>query len=254
MGLFRKNKGEPEEEQSQPQPQPQGWSALRNDLMPQMDQPHIGEIASDYDAGGAARRRKLIKTGLTLVILLALAGVGWYLFLGPGKSLVKTAYNALSNLNAPIAMATPLATVTTTITPTATRTLTPTPTDTPEPTRTPVESFPDLATPTSEITATIGITPTLGPTDCVPALQVTLEDVGKTLCVTGEVLRVSPQGGENYFIVISDEKGSFYFISYGIKWPAAVPGACVMATGEIKQLSSSPVMVLSFKSPLVACP
>jgi len=254
MSLFRKKKTEAKKPDEIASPA-QDWSALRDSLYPQAELPTQATVDADESAALTARRLKIVKLALTLIVVLLVLGGSLYLFVGPGQPLVKTAYKALQDLNSPVSRATPFPTVTPTITPTSTPTLTPTATYTPEPSPTPVTTFPELDTPTPEITTTLVTSATpAGPGDCVSALNVTLEDVGKTLCVSGVVLRVSPQGNEDYLILFSDEKGKFYFVSYGYKWPVANPGACVMATGEVKKLLSSPVMVLTMKSPLQACP
>lgn len=240
-----------ENNDSREEPQPEGWLARSSDLVPQMDLPPASVSSPDFDADRARKIIATVRRVLVILAVMAVVSLLVYALVGPGRTWLSSALTALSSLTAATPAGPPPPTVTPTVTATATRTPLPTTTHTPLPTLTPVSGFPELITTTVSMTPTITLTPT--PSDCTPALAVTLDDLGKTLCVTGTVLEVITQDNAT-LIIFSDERGKFYFVSYDIEWPLAVPGACVRATGEIKQLLSNPVMVLSYKTPLEACP
>jgi hypothetical protein len=134
---------------------------------------------------------------------------------------------------------------TSTITPSPVPTVTPTITTTPVPTETSTPFIQVVVVPPSP-------TPTEA-TSCKPVLEVTLDDIGQTLCVTGVVTKVDPRTN-GMLIIFSPEKGTFYFISYyDINLDFVKEGVCVMATGRIAQLGSSPVIVLGLNAPLLKC-
>ena len=68
-------------------------------------------------------------------------------------------------------------------------------------------------------------------------------DIGSTKCVWGYPTNTFSRDGA-FFIAMGDEINDFYFINYGDIWFEGMVGNCVMATGEIKQLGSAPVMVV----------
>lgn len=74
--------------------------------------------------------------------------------------------------------------------------------------------------------------------------KVSLDDVGKKLCVYGEVLDAYPAGDGAYGVSFGNKKGDFYLISYEQGWYIDIEGKCIKTKGEIKQLGSSPVIVI----------
>jgi len=95
----------------------------------------------------------------------------------------------------------------------------------------------------------------LAPTSpaCLSVQDVSLTNVGKNLCITGTVKAVN--SGDNVsYIRFDDNTGSFYLLLYGWTWKEAKPGVCIQASGEVKKLGSSPVIVLSEQAPHSICP
>lgn len=139
--------------------------------------------------------------------------------------------------------------------PSETPTLFPSPTQIPSqtltspPSQTPIPFIFITITPPTP-TATVS-TPTQEPS-CMPAQSVTLDDVGKTLCVTGVILKLDERES-GLLIVFGVARGTFYFVSYDYVWEVAKPGACVMASGVIQRIGNAPVIVLDNQSPLLPC-
>jgi hypothetical protein len=201
------------------------------------------------------------RVGLILVILAFVAS-SWFCFLGPGSSILETNLRklAVQAKVPPVFTFTPseLADLTpsphedepsptptrSTLTITATRTQTSTVTETatatiePSPTPVPIQQTP---TPTSEVAG------------CVPASLVTLGDVGKNICVSGRVFRTIDKAS-SFIIVVVEEPQAFYFVAYDLKYENLEKQQCIFATGEIRQLGSNPIMVLSYATPLQYCP
>jgi hypothetical protein len=226
---------------------------------------------------------------ISLVVVIGLLCVGWLLFAGPGKSAME---NLLSKLAERISTPTeePQAEA---ILLEATATAIPsTPTSKPgEPSQTPTIALPSQTatnaipsqtplsslieiTPTSTLTS-VPATPTVAPSStptltssitpsptalptasiagCVQAAAIKTTDVGKTLCVTGHVLRTESKPS-SFLIILENPKEAFYFLSYDRKWETLEEGKCVFATGKIMQLGNNPVMILDYKIPLEYCP
>ncbi len=75
--------------------------------------------------------------------------------------------------------------------------------------------------------------------------EITMDDVGRDLCVYGIVQSGwwdSNQGA--YFINFSSETGSYYIVLYGWRITDLESGDCVKSSGEIGHLGSSPVMTI----------
>jgi len=211
---------------------------------------------------------------ISLIIVLGLFFIGWLLFAGPGKPAMEKLLAKLServstpteNLHDETATATPTK-------PTAKASLpsqTPTqvlPSNTPlsspietTPTFTPTNSSttPTVfasSTPTfsPSVTSTATVPPTASVAGCVQAAGIKSTDVGKTLCVTGNVLRTESKPN-SFLIILENSKDAFYFLSYDRKWENLEEGNCVFATGKIMQLGNNPVMILDYKVPLEYCP
>ena len=197
-----------------------------------------------------------------LLVLFALAASSWFCFIGPGSSVLENNLQkmAIQASVPPVFTFTPLETSsltpkpsttkipqsptpnlhtkTSTTEPTSTLSDTPTTTIEPSPTPVPIQNTP---TPTSEVAG------------CVPAELVTLNDVGKNLCVSGRVFRTIDKSS-SFIIVVVEEPQAFYFVAYDLKYEGLEKKQCVYATGEIRQLGINPIMVLSYSTPLQFCP
>jgi hypothetical protein len=114
----------------------------------------------------------------------------------------------------------------------------------------PPSTVPPTPTPLAQATAR-PLAPTIPA--CLPAQDVSLTYVGKNLCITGTVKGVNTVNNVSY-IRFDDNTGSFYLLLYGWTWKEARPGACVQASGEVKKLGSSPVIVLGQQAPYSICP
>ncbi len=192
----------------------------------------------------AYRQRFTLRRGLTLLVVLALAGLGWYFGIGPGRPGLEKGLVSLVRLARQIGM------------PTAT----PLPTDTP---------IPPLPSTTSTLTATLRPTasatpalptetPTVAPTEtpestCRDFSTVTLEDVGQEMCVQGTVIEVI-QNSANTLIIFGVEAGAMYLVTYDVAWPDGTEGTCYQVTGEIQRLLSSPVIVFGYNNLPMECP
>ena len=116
---------------------------------------------------------------------------------------------------------------------------------------TPIPSFvPATPTPLAQAT-TRPLAPTIAA--CMPAQDVSLTNVGKNLCITGTISGVNTVDNVSY-VRFDDNRGSFYLLLYGWTWKEAKPGVCVRASGEVKKLGSSPVIVLGQQAPHSICP
>ena len=194
-----------------------------------------------------AYRRRFFTTGRVgaFLILLGLAGLGWYFGIGPGRPGLEKRLVALVDLARSYAMPT----------------TTPLPTDTPVPplpsaTPTPTAT---LMRPTASITPTQPpVTPTITPTKtmestCQDFSTLTLDNVGEKVCVQGTVLEVIENVSDT-LILFSYNPGSFYLVTYDVDWPDGTIGACYQVTGEIQRLLSSPVIVFRYNNLPMECP
>jgi hypothetical protein len=87
---------------------------------------------------------------------------------------------------------------------------------------------------------------------CVTWSSITLVDVGKRICVYGNVYNISSDNTA-YYISFSNKNNTFYLISYDIYFPDLRAGDCVYATGVIKKLNNSPVITLLPSDNLYKC-
>jgi hypothetical protein len=220
-------------------------------------------------------RNKKIRKILAVVGGVILVGILIFLALGPGRPVLKKSLGALNKrpTKSPAAVAIVQQTATTTSTapktslPTLAASLTPvkpSPTSaaattkataTKKPTNTLVLTQTEAPTAMPTDTATPELSPTapaLGPGDCLPALSVTLDDVGKTLCVTGTVV-FTMQSGNAFSIYFSNKDGYFRIVVYDRVPKDIKKDVCVRVTGEIKVLTGIPVMALGYFDVIEIC-
>lgn len=181
---------------------------------------------------------------LTLLFIFILAGLGWYLGIGPGRPGLERVLATLVELARQPALptATHLPSDTPALPP---ATQTPTTTATRRPT---ASATPKIPTHTPAVTATG--TPQ---STCRDFSTITLEEVGLELCVQGTVINVV-ENAANTLIVFSNEAGALYLVSYDVTWPEGTIGACYQVTGEIQRLLSSPVIVFGYQNLPTECP
>jgi hypothetical protein len=256
--------------QSQPPAQTQVFEA------PPAPTESIG--AGETDLYGEYRdweRKKKFKRILILVLILLFLIFLGFLALGPEKPVLKKGLNLLNArpTRSPTALAILQGTHTpageTRVKPTSTVpkvSLTPgKPSATPaapttakvtkKPTATPVPTQTEAATESPTITATLEPTSAViipSSADCVPALSITMDDVGKTLCVTGTVVFVL-QNDTAFSIFFSNEDGYFRIVVYDRVYKNIKKGVCVKVTGEIKTLTGIPVMALGYNDVIEIC-
>jgi hypothetical protein len=230
-----------------------------------MGLPSSSETSPDYDPIKLEKRNTIIKWALTYILSIVIVGGIVFLAMGSGK-LPPDSTISLASIKKPLtgsptstevmliqpsATFRPTATgnfaaaLSPTTTPTLQNTATPTPTITLIPTLPPATATETVTLPAS--------TPTTTSAECTPALEVTLTDVGKTLCVTGVIREILPETND-ILLIFSNKKGAFYFVIYENLWPDVQKGACVRATGTIEKIFNNPIMVLTRATPLQACP
>jgi len=262
-------------EQDKPKETPPFENDLRDDLL--LGSQAIPDRSLFRERLSIFTPAKIISLAVALILLI----LGWFLFAGPGKPtmeklLTKLSERVLEPTKNPLAVVenptvetrvafpatittTPLQVSKSTTPVIPSKTMTSTPTQkistqvlpTTSPTQSPVPVFTPTSTPTEIPTATI--IPTTSILGCVTAASVSTADVGKTLCVTGNVLRTE-SNPNSFLIILENPKDAFYFLSYDRKWEDLEEGKCVFATGKILQLGNNPVMILDYKIPLEYCP
>jgi hypothetical protein len=194
---------------------------------------------------------------LTLLLAIAvIAGLIWAVTLGPLAPVISDLKNLPQRVLALIpspATATP-----TSIPPTPLPTHTPIklpPTFTPEPSLTPAiePSLAPVPAVVPENTPTLAPTVTLTPevSDCTPSESVTLDDVGKIMCVTGKVIQTIERS-TSFSILVGTRTDSFFFVSYERTYNLN-KGTCIFATGEIVKLGKNPIMLIGYLAPLELC-
>jgi len=112
---------------------------------------------------------------------------------------------------------------------------------------TPVKIMTEIPT----LTATPTNLPVIETPSCVEALSVTIDDVGKIMCVFGTIIR-NYALGDAWYIVFTDERGKFYMVAYAPRDDANV-GTCVQIKKRIQRLGPSPVIVLDTSDKLSPC-
>ncbi len=167
----------------------------------------ISELVSDENEIASEESRiksvpPFVRGIISLLIVIGLAVGVIVLIVGPGKTIIG-------------ALLTPEPTPTETVA------------STPEPLY--AATLPPLVsnTPTSDIGATYG--------DCVRWDQVTISDLGTTMCVYGDMKRWWRESSELPFVAIfTEEMGSFAFYDYESEHNIK-NGTCIIATGEIER-------------------
>ena len=234
--------------------------------------------AGETDLYGEYRdweRKKRVKRLLVLVLVLLFLILLGFLALGPGKPVLKKGLNLLNTR--PTHSPTTLAVLQDTLTPSDETRVKPTSTVqkasltpgissatpaastkakvTNKPTTTLVPTQTKAATKSPTNTATLEPTSAVvipGLADCVPALSISNDDVGKTLCVTGTVVFVL-QNETAFSIFFSNDDGYFRIVVYDRVYKNIKKGVCVRVTGEIKSLTGIPVMALGYNDVIEIC-
>ena len=83
-----------------------------------------------------------------------------------------------------------------------------------------------------QLTWTKGLIPVK--VDCTYWEKITGDDVGKTMCVYGRIIKIYPAGSYDQIIRFSDLAGTFYI--YGVApsvYSGIEPGQCMSATGTV---------------------
>ena len=212
--------------------------SLRAEMLP------ASEISPDMRKFRTTRfnPRKLVAV-LGFIILM---GVGWFFYAGPGRPVLESVLSALARQPQLSVTATPTIPVQTEIVVASKITIRPSNT----PTRTPFLS------PSATLAAVLS-TPTIEPSPtsvfgCVDVLTITMEDVGKTLCVRG-VIEYFEARQSGFLIAFSNEKGAMYWVSYDLVWEPAKKSLCVEVTGEVMQIANTPVIVFGYTNLPVVC-
>lgn len=212
-------------------------TALREDMVPASDAEPENEPILE-------RERLKIVVGISLGVLV----ICFLLFIsvGPGRPMLEHGLAGLAHLEATATQSfTP-----TQVTPTKTHIpaiVIPSPSPTLQPTRTPVVAF--APSPTKHSTATS--TPTTPA--CREATSITLDDVGKTLCVQGVVLEIISQPAY-LMVTFSYQKGAFYWVAYDYAWSQGKTGECYQVDGKIERIGNSPMMIFNYKNIPEGCP
>ena len=92
--------------------------------------------------------------------------------------------------------------------------------------------------------------------NCRSVHDITLQDVGSTLCVRG-VVRWAYASSLTYYVSFGTGANDFYLIGYN--WPeypgsGVNPGDCVQFVGLVQQLGNNPVMVVDPSDLQQRCP
>ena len=181
-----------------------------------------------------------------MLLLLIFIGVGWLFYLGPGRPVLEGILNNLVQNIQPKPLVTMVVTNPTQVL------IEPSPTSRPLSNSTPTPRPLSTATPTPiPDTPTVEASPTIE-SGCVDVLTITLEDVGKTLCIRGIIqnFETRPSG---FLIAFSSQRGAMYWISYDLVWMPAKEGLCVENTGEVMQIANSPVLVFGYQNQPSIC-
>jgi hypothetical protein len=181
-----------------------------------------------------------------IFIGIAILAMIIFSLIGPGRAILERRLIGLKNKAAtytqqaiPTIVSATKAALVPSITPTQEPTITPTSTRVVVVVDTPTPNVPTV-TPTSE-------------SSCRDALTITMEDVGKTLCVQGTIIETVTN--PTYFMVIfNTARGSFYWVTYDMVWSEGKVGECYQVTGEIYQMGISPMLVFGFNNKPTLCP
>lgn len=232
-------------------PSPRVSTSLRSDRLPS---------SHAVPAGQKIHQRINFKllVGLLLAILVLIAL--WYSLAGAGRPLLEQKLVSLlptATRTVTVVIPSPSPSTDKPAVASSTPSLTPTlqPSNTPLPTLTlrPTNTLVIVHTATDTL---IPVTPTpiISPTPaCWEATTITIEDVGKTLCIQGTVIETidNPIG---FMVIFSQEKGSLYWLSYDMVWSGARPGTCYQVEGTISQLANSPILLFGYDNIPEECP
>ena len=109
-------------------------------------------------------------------------------------------------------------------------------------------------TPTRELFSQPSNTPrNQSPTDCTLWSDVSVEDVGKSMCVFGKVEFIASDGQAFFIYFVKDTRvveGDFYLLSYRREYRESgfgseMIGNCIQISGDIERIGSSPVIVFT---------
>lgn len=225
------------------------------------------------------KRRNRIRNIILLFVLIFIAGVLAIGAFGPGKPIFKKALGLLNarptrtpavirtqntlvvgaiakpTLTNTIAAAilqkpSPSIIITTATIPTSKKPVIPSPTQSvlvSTNTSIPIDKNTPVPTLTPNMTITSG---NIG--DCIQALSVTMNDVGKKLCVTGTVVYTT-QVDNAFSIYFSEETGFLRIVVYDHVPKGVAKGVCIKLTGEIKVLLNSPVIAPGYLDVIDIC-
>ncbi len=99
---------------------------------------------------------------------------------------------------------------------------------------------------------------TISTPDCLNWVVITLDDVGRKICIWGYVKDkyidwYDPNVHYVMYITFGNTKGDFYILSYDYDIPDLISGDCIQVTADIQQLGSSPVIVVNQEDILYKC-
>jgi hypothetical protein len=211
-------------------------TTLRADMVPASDIQPAKESILSHDT---------LKILLGIILGLVILGLILFTLVGPGRPILESSLSLLAQ-KAVTPTLTPSATL---IPPTKTPLLptkTPSPSPTIQATKTPVVN--NSATPRRSTSTASPTTP-----ECRDALSITLDDVGKTLCVRGVVLETITNPTD-FMVIFSYERGAFYWVSYDVVWSNAEKNTCYQVHGTIDRIGNSPMLVFDYQSLPEACP
>ncbi len=214
--------------------------------------PNLVPASDVLPARESVLKNQHIRAGVGILLGFVIVGLMLITIYGPGRPFLENSLIGLAK-RAP------------TLTPTASPTALP-PTSTPvPPTATP--SPPPTASPTSTHLVVIAasptkkpptptvVPPTLTPTvpECREVSSITLDDVGKTLCVQGTVVELI-KNPTDMLVVFSVQRGAFYWISYDLTWTQAQVGKCYRIRGTIARILNNPVLAFDYRNIPEVCP
>jgi len=187
-----------------------------------------------------------------IIMMLAILCLLWYVVSGPGHPKLEHMLVGLKP-SQPTAvqqiLSTPMPTTALPFEPsfTSSPTFTYRPTNTPIHTKTPTATHTHIS-PTA--TSTITQTPT---PDCWQAVDITLDDVGKTLCVRGIVTELISKPN-SFLVIFSHSQGAFYWVSYDMQWSQAKPRSCYQLESVIMQMGNNPIQIFDYSNFPEECP
>lgn len=98
------------------------------------------------------------------------------------------------------------------------------------------------------------VTPTPISTACRLWSDVTLDDIGKEICVYGTVMNAYyDENQKGYFILFSSDPSALYIVKYGNKTYDNLIGNCVQYTGVLGKVWNTPVMSMNIDDSLYQC-